>query len=140
MEKRFLGRNEIAVFETEYETSFPQPFAVELRHRGRFKRSGVTATRTDDHELSENVAQVLGTDPELTEAALPLDFTHFEVRGGNEGCRARVELMGASHVAVALPPMRSYVRLYPDQREALVKSFTEIGRILTGVALETGGS
>lgn len=135
LERRFLGRTEIAVFETGYETSFPQPFAVELRHAGKFRRSGVTVTRRDDTAVSERVAEAFDADPELSEVALPLDFTHFEVRGGKEGCRARVELVGASHVAVALPPMRSYVRLYPDQREALVRSFTEVGRILSGVTL-----
>jgi hypothetical protein len=47
---------------------------------------------------------------------------------------ARVELMGASHVAIALPPMRSYVRLYDDQREALLSTLAELGRALDDLA------
>jgi hypothetical protein len=37
--------------------------------------------------------------------------------------------MGASYVTIAFPPMRSYVRLYPDQREALVATFGELERV-----------
>lgn len=130
VEKRFLGRTEIAVFETEYEVSLPEAFSVELRHTGRLKRSGITAIPGDETEMSSSVAKALASDPGLIEASQPLDFTHFEVAGGPAGSRARTELMGASHVAVALPPIRSYVHLYPDQREALVAVMTGVGRVL----------
>ena len=46
-----------------------------------------------------------------------------------ETLTATVELMGASYVSIAFPPMRSYIRLYPDQREALVATFGELERV-----------
>lgn len=133
VERRFLGRTEIAVFETDYDLPVPDPFLVELRHTGRVKRSGVTAAAGDGHRVSARVAEALAADPELIRTALPLDFTHFEVHGGPDGCIARTELMGASLVAIALPPMRSYVRLYPDQLSALAGTLSRIDSVLQGV-------
>jgi hypothetical protein len=61
---------------------------------------------------------------------MPLDFTKFEIHGDAAGSRVRVELMGASHVAIALPPIRSYVHLYPDQRDAMVACIEHLARAI----------
>jgi hypothetical protein len=133
VEKRFLGRTETAVFETHYRASPDDTWSVELKHTGGLKRTGIKG-RAASGERAEQIAEFLAGHEGLTAAALPLDFTRFEVRGEVTGSMARVELMGASHVAIALPPMRSYVRLYDDQREALLSTLAELGRALDDLA------
>lgn len=130
IEKRFLGRTEIAVFEAELDGSLPEESIIALKHTGALKRSGVTAVAVEGGDAAQSVAEALASDQKLAEALLPLDFTSFELHGNAAGCRARVELMGASHVAVALPPIRSYIHLHPDQREAMVTGIEEAARIL----------
>lgn len=130
IEKRFLGRTEIAVFRAGIDTSLPERSVVALRHTGGLKRTGVTAVLVEGGEAGERVASALATDPSAAKALMPLDFTRFEVIGDPGGCRVEVELMGASHVAIALPPIRSYVHLYPDQREAMTRGLDEVSRVV----------
>jgi hypothetical protein len=130
IEKRFLGRTEIAVFEVDLGDSLPEGSIIELRHTGSLKRSGTTAVVVSGGDSARRIARALASDSALSRVLLPLDFTRFEIVGGPAGCRARVELMGASHVAIALPPIRSYVHLYPDQREAMVTGLSEVRRVL----------
>lgn len=133
IDKRFLGRTEIAVFETDLSVSLPERATIELKHIGGLKRSGVSAHLVEGGAGGQRVAEKLASDGELSRSLRPLDFTKFEVRGDPTGCVARIELMGASHVAIALPPIRSYVRLYPDQREAMTRGLEEVGRVLRAV-------
>lgn len=130
VEKRFLGRTEIAVFQVVLDVSLPEESVVALRHTGGLKRTGVTAVLVEGGETAQRVAAALGSDPGLAEALMPLDFTRFEVIGGPGGCRAEVEVMGASHVAMALPPIRSYVHFYPDQREAMTGGVEAVRRVV----------
>lgn len=130
IEKRFLGRTEIAVFEMDLGVALPEESIIELRHTGGFKRSGVTAVAVEGGEEAGLVAAALASDVAVSEALLPLDFTRFEVHRDPVGSRARVELVGASQVAIALPPIRSYIHLYPDQLEAMVKGIEEVRRVL----------
>lgn len=130
IEKRFLGRTEIAVFRVDMNVSLPEETTVALRHTGGLKRTGVTAVGVEGGEPAQRVATALASDHGVSEALMPLDFTRFEVIGGPAGCRAEVELMGASHVAIALPPIRSYVHLYPDQREAMTGGLDEVRRVV----------
>lgn len=129
-EKRFLGRTEIAVFRVGIDRSLPEESTVALRHTGGLKRTGVTAVPVSGGEPEERVASALAADRRLAETVMPLDFTRFEVICGPTGCRAEVELMGASHVAIALPPIRSYVHLYPDQREAMMQGLEAVRRVV----------
>lgn len=71
-------------------------------------------------ESTRRLAGLIADDETFTVSAMALDFTRFEVDRSGGGWLATVELMGASFVSLALPPMRSYVRLYADQRRALV--------------------
>jgi hypothetical protein len=130
IEKRFLGRTEIAVFRAGIDTSLPEEAIVALRHTGGLKRTGVTAALVEGGEAGERIASALATAPSLAQALMPLDFTRFEVICGPAGCRAEVELMGASLVAIALPPIRSYVHLYPDQRDAMMRGLEEVRRVV----------
>lgn len=130
VEKRFLGRTEVAVFRTGIDVSPAESSIVALKHTGGLKRTGVTAVLVEGGESGERVAAALATDPSLAECLMPLDFTRFDVFCNPAGCRAEVELMGASHVAIALPPIRSYIHLYPDQREAMTRGLMEVGRVV----------
>lgn len=130
IEKRFLGRTEIAVFRTDIDLSLPEESIVALRHTGGLKRTGVTAVLVEGGGSGQRVAAALASDRRLAEALMPLDFTRFDVICGPAGCRAEVELMGASLVAIALPPIRSYVHLYPDQREAMTGGLDEVRRVV----------
>ena len=130
IEKRFLGRTEIAVFRAGIDVSLPEESIVALRHTGGLKRTGVTAVVVEGGESAERVASALANDRDLVQALMPLDFTRFEVICGPAGCRAEVELMGASHVAVALPPIRSYIHLYPDQRDAMTRGLEAVRRVV----------
>lgn len=130
LEKRFLGRTEVAVFRAAVEVTLSEKSVIALRHTGGLKRTGVTAVAVEGGESAQRVATALASDHDLAEALMPLDFTRFEVIGGSTGCRVEVELVGASHVAMALPPMRSYVRLYPDQREAMLRGLVEVRRVV----------
>ncbi|HXV72022.1 MAG TPA: DUF3156 family protein [Acidimicrobiia bacterium] len=130
VERRFLGRTEIAVFRADLPVSFPDEGRIEMRHTGRLKRQGVTAVPLTGGESVERVVAALATDPGVARALQPLDFTHFEISLGPSGCRAEVELMGASHVAIALPPIRSYVHLHGDQREAMISGIGEVARVI----------
>jgi len=132
IEKRFLGRTEIAVFRADIDVSVPEESIIALSHTGGLKRTGVTAAAVDGGASGRRVAAALASDHSLTEALMPLDFTRFEVICGPTGCRVEVELMGASHVAIAVPPIRSYVHLYPDQQEALERGFEEARRVVLG--------
>ena len=130
IEKRFLGRTEVAVFEADLGLSMPEKSAIELRHTGRLRRTGLEAVVIEGGLPARRVAGAMATDPELSQALLPLDFTRFELHGDPAGCIARVELMGASHVAIALPPIRSYVHLHRDQREAMLSGLEELRRVV----------
>jgi len=130
IEKRFLGRTEIAVFRAGIDRSLPEESIVALGHTGGLKRTGVTAVLVEGGESGGRLASALATDPSLAEALMPLDFTRFEVICGPAGCLAEVELMGASHVAIALPPIRSYIHLYPDQREAMTRGLEAVRRVV----------
>jgi hypothetical protein len=130
VEKRFLGRTEIAVFGVDLDLPFPEDGAIAIRHAGRLKRTGVTAARVSGGDPTNRLASALASDGPLAEALQPLDFTRFEISLGHEGCRAEFELMGASHVAIALPPIRSYVHLHPDQREAMIAGVEEVERVI----------
>ncbi len=130
IEKKFLGRTEIAVFAADLGVSFPDEAIIAVRHTGGLKRTGVTAVLVEGGEAEQQLARALASDHGLTEAVMPLDFTRFEIIGGPEGTRVEMELVGASHVAIALPPIRSYVHLYPDQRVAMEGGIEAARRVI----------
>ena len=51
---------------------------------------------------------------------MELDFKRYELLAEAGAYRVETELIGASEVITALPPMRRYIRLYPDQKSALI--------------------
>jgi hypothetical protein len=132
VDRRFLGHNEIAQFEVRAPAGDTSPARLQILHTGRFKRGGVMVTVTEGDEPVRSLAAQIEQDGAFVNAVTPLDFTRFDVRRGKGEWVATVELMGASFVSLALPPMRSYVRLHSDQRMALVDSLTSLVRRLSG--------
>jgi hypothetical protein len=128
--KRFLGRTEIAVFRAPVDISLPEVSIIALRHTGGLKRTGINAVLVQGGEPGECVASALSADAGLAEAVMPLDFTRFEILCHPAGSRVEIELMGATHVAIALPPIRSYIHLYSDQLEAMTSGIEEVRRVV----------
>lgn len=124
-----MGRTTTARFHTSHAGS-TEPGAVLLRHTGRRRRTGIEATVITGGSAMAAVTGAIESDEAFAAAALPLDFTRFELRSDGTDWQTAVELMGATLVAIALPPIRSYVHLYPDQLEALTRTFAELDRLL----------
>ena len=130
IERRFLGRTEVAVFEADLGVQLPERATMKLGHSGRVKRTGLTVKAASGGGETQRIAEALASDEGLCRVLMPLDFTRFEVNGDQLGSRVTLELMGASHVAIALPPVRSYVHLHADQREAMIGSIEATRRAL----------
>jgi Protein of unknown function (DUF3156) len=122
-ERRFLGSNEIARFVSSVPDHEHRAMRLEVRHTGRMRRSGVEVLARDGGDVADEMARHLMADEDFTSAVFPLDFTEFEVAAAEGKWTAIIELMGASYISIALPPIRNYVRLYPDQRDALLATF-----------------
>jgi hypothetical protein len=113
-----------------------------FHHTGQVRRTGLTAVvrpvgrrRRWSGETPPPVAAMrdrLLADGELERVSLPLDFTHFEVAVVDGAWRATLELMGASHIRTTLPPSSRYVRLHPDQRDALLATVAVLHARLPG--------
>lgn len=130
VEKRFLGHFETARFEVRAPARGWGEARLQARHTGRIKREGVTFDLIAGNSAAADLGRALESDAAFTAAVLPLDFTRFDVELSAGHCVATVELMGASFVSLALPPMRSYVRLHPDQRQALVASLSALANVV----------
>jgi hypothetical protein len=132
VERRFLGRTEIAQFRMRTESPVTESCHLWVRHTGGRRRIGLEASVREGGPTAGLMAERITADDRLAQAALPLDFTRFDIRCDGSVWDTTVELMGATLVSIALPPVRSYVRLYPDQRDALSGTLAELTRILTG--------
>ncbi|MGH8945700.1 MAG: DUF3156 family protein [Acidimicrobiia bacterium] len=128
VEKRFLGRTEIARFRSVVPARAWGRARLSLHHTGRLKRQGI-GVRVDQGSEAARLAEALRSDPQFAESAADLDFTRFDLESDGENCEATIELMGASLVSIAFPPIRSYVRLHDDQREALVGCLAALQRL-----------
>ncbi len=135
VQRRFLGHIESARFVVRIPARSDGDRGLgstnlEIRHRGRLKREGVTIDVRSGDESAHKVAEVIGGNPGFVAAAMRLDFTQFTVALEEGEWVVTVELMGASFVSLALPPMRSYIRLHVDQREALIASITALSSVV----------
>lgn len=133
VERRFLGRTEVARFHLSVPASSAGPGRIRIRHTGARTRIGIEALVKEGDRGVSVLAAMLEDDERLASASLPLDFKRFELVRDEAEWQVSVELMGASLVAIAMPPMRSYVRLFPDQRAALAATFSELRRVLSSV-------
>ncbi len=133
IERRFLGRTEVAVFLVDLDRAARDESILAIKHTGGLKRTGVSAVVEEGGEAGHRLASALSSDSRLVQALMPLDFTRFQLFSGPDGCRCEVELMGASHVGIALPPIRSYVHLYPDQRKAMISGIEAVSRVARAI-------
>lgn len=129
VEKRFLGRTEVARFRTVIPARSSGKGRLSVTQTGRFRRQGIALQVAEGTESTARFAGTLRVDPEFAESATRLDFTRFDIDLDGENCIATIELMGGSLVSIAFPPIRSYVRLHEDQREALMASLVALERI-----------
>jgi hypothetical protein len=129
VERRFLGRTVIARFRTVVPARDWGPGRASVIHTGRLRRQGIEVRDEYGSDEAAELVETLGNDAEFVRSATQLDFTRFELSLDGEVCIADVELMGASLVAIAFPPIRSYVRLHRDQREALIGTLTALERV-----------
>jgi hypothetical protein len=125
VERRFLGRTRVARFGATFPCQGWPTETLQVRHTGGFRRRGVSI-QSDVPDSA--LAALLESDDAFVAATTALDFKLYEIAVREGTCTATVELMGASLVAIALPPIRSYVRLYPDQRVALVDGLAALER------------
>ena len=130
VDKRFLGHIETARFMVRMPAPGSGPARLSIRHRGRFKREGIVVEVVSGDDAAHLLADDIGSDVDFARATNPLDFTRFEVEWDEGLWIATVELMGASFVSLALPPMRSYVRLHADQRDSLIASLTALSSLV----------
>lgn len=131
VKRRFLGRTEIAQFQTLTGAQRWEPARLRVGQTGRLQRRGARVEVVEGSDRAAQLAAALTSDPGFSAAVVALDFTRFDIDLDGERCATIVELIGASLVSIALPPIRSYVRLHPDQREALIGSLESLQRLIT---------
>lgn len=132
----FLGHVTVTVFTHRPPGTDPGRGRASLRTSGTIRRTGLDPKVIDGNGDAESIATFLCDDPAFRESALDLDFKRFELIGDRDGWTAEIELVGASQVVTAIPPIRRYIRLYPDQRDALLGVFRSMDMVLG----RTGGS
>ncbi len=130
VQKRFLGRTEIAQFRVEGLASGKGPARLSVHHTGKLRTDGIEIRVVEGSGAVAAVADSLAADTVFAAAAASLDFTRFDIALDGERFRATLELMGASFVSIALPPIRSYVRLHRDQGDALIGCASALQRLL----------
>lgn len=130
VQRRFLGRTEVALFQMNTGAPGGEKARLQVHHTGRLRRQGIDVRLVGGQAVAARVARELAADNGFTTAAGSLDFTRFDLELDGTRCMASVEMMGASLVLIAFPPIRSYVRLHPEQREALLDSLSSVQRLL----------
>ncbi len=119
VEPHFLMHEVSTQFIFHVPGSAPGDRHLQIRHRGSWKRTGIECIPPDAR---------LEADASLTEALLPLDFTHCELAQDAQGWQCRLTHFGASEVVYRMPPLRRYVRLSAGQRDALLATFRALLR------------
>jgi hypothetical protein len=123
----FLMQTVIAQFECSVAATHSVPLHLRVRHRGAFRRTGVTFDAVSGNGAA---IEALGADAGLLAALLPLDFTRCELTGGPSGWQIEVQHYGASEVIGRLPGLCRYIPLIPSQRDSLLAAFQAFRRVL----------
>lgn len=106
--------------------AWPGPLVLEVSHTGRLRRTGTAVRVRTGGVRGQALADRLVADPGLRAAALPLDFTRFEVRSVDGVLASSITLMGASMTRMRVPPNTSWIRLHDDQRRALLATIAAL--------------
>lgn len=129
--KNFLGHVAVVVFSQTVPASDGVRGRAVIRNTGGLRSTGIEGlVKEGDEALGEAIDRLVAHRG-FERALLALDFKRYEIQRLDQAFRADVELMGASEVITALPPMRHYIRLYPDQRDALLESFLAMEQALS---------
>lgn len=127
VERHFLMRIEIAEFTVLMKLA-GEPGKIELGHRGRKKRIGITARPVPDRPDLRALGERLAGSETFESAFLGLDSKRATVEVGPGLSVGRIRHIGFSRVVMAFPPTRKYVTAGPDQVEAMVATLRELAR------------
>ena len=130
VEKNFLAHTVIAEFEYHIGGSLPGQAKIQLEHTGNLRRTGIRARLKQGGDDLTTLIQTLQTDPQFLQAIIPLDFNTFYLIQDHDGWRVQTTQVGASWVNMAFPPVRRYVKMGPEQIEALLATFNRLQTIL----------
>jgi hypothetical protein len=107
------------------------PAHIRIRHRGAWTRQGLECVITQGVEDAavREIARQLSTDAGLAAALLPLDFTDFDLERQPTRWVASLVHYGASEVVYRFPATRRYVRLVPEQLQAILQAFSRLSNL-----------
>ncbi len=127
VERHFLMRIEIAEF-TVLMRLAGGPGKIELGHRGRRKRTGITARPVPDRPDLREVAERLEQRESFREAFIDLDSKQATVEVGPGLSVGRIRHVGLSRVVMAFPPTQKYITAGPNQVQVLLATLRELAR------------
>lgn len=127
VERHFLMRIEVAEFTVLMKVT-GEPGKIELGHRGRRKRTGITARPEPDRADLRAMAERLVQSRPFENAFLGLDSKQATVEVGPGLSVGRIRHVGLSRVVMAFPPTQKYVTASPEQVEALLATLRELAR------------
>jgi hypothetical protein len=131
--RHFLAHTVTAEFECRLGDALPGEGKLQLTHTGTLTRTGIRVQVKRSSETAPTIAMKLAGDEAFIQAILPLDFQYFQLLQDEQGWRAVTGQIGAAWVHMALPPTRRYVRLGPEQVEALLATFKRLDILLRTV-------
>lgn len=127
VERHFLMRIEVAEFTVLMKLA-GEAGKIELGHRGRKNRTGVTTRPVPDRPDLRAIAERLAGNPTFERAFLGLDSKRATVEVGPGLSVGRIRHLGFSRVVMAFPPTRKYITAGRDQVEALLATLRELAR------------
>lgn len=105
-----------------------EPGRIELGHRGRRRRTGITARPIPDRPDLKAIGERLVASRTFENAFLGLDSKRATVELGPGLSVGRVRHLGFSRVVMAFPPTQKYVTAGPHQVQALLATLRELAR------------
>lgn len=127
VERHFLMRIEIAEFTVLMKLE-GEPGRIELGHRGRRRRAGITARPVPDRPDLKAIGERLAGSRAFESAFLGLDSKRATVEVGPGVSVGRIRHIGFSRVVMAFPPTQKYVTAGPLQVQALLTTVRELAR------------
>lgn len=128
--KHFLAHTVTAEFECRFGDTPAGEGKLQLTHTGMLTRTGIRVQVKRSSKTAPTLATKLTADESFVQAILPLDFQYFHLIQDEQGWRAVTGQIGAAWVHMALPPTRRYVRMGPEQVEALLATFKRLDILL----------
>jgi hypothetical protein len=127
VERHFLMRIEVAEFTVLMRLS-GRPGKIELGHKGRRTRTGITVRPAPDRPDLRVTAERLERRESFREAFIGLDSKQATVEVGSGLSVGRIRHVGLSRVVMAFPPTQKYVSAGVEQVETLLATLRELAR------------